>query len=251
MTEPAQPSRVPGSPITKFRTSDHWAVSLFRDILLVVLIVAGIAIALYLICGAWPAVVTVESGSMIPHMNIGDLVVVVEKDRFDDLRTWEDGKASGYRTFGDYGDIIIYRPNGYIDFWAKIGLLPFSGQRPIIHRAMTWTEAGAPLPLYRDGYDITTGTATMHEGYVTKGDNNRASDQGASLMSIGTIEPVKKEWVVGKALFAIPLVGLLPLYIREVIVVVIVLLVLSELYLRRKEQPAAEKPGKKGAKTRR
>ena len=66
----------------QFRESDHWAVSLARDLLWVVCVVGSIAILLYLICGTWPAVVTIESGSMIPHMNIGDLVVVVQKDRF-------------------------------------------------------------------------------------------------------------------------------------------------------------------------
>ena len=39
--------------IQAFRTSDHWAVSLARDILWVVAVVACIALALYLICGAW------------------------------------------------------------------------------------------------------------------------------------------------------------------------------------------------------
>ncbi len=83
--------------INQFRTSDHWAVSLARDLLWVVGVVGCIAIALFLICGTWPAVVTIESGSMIPHMNVGDLVVVVQKDRFGDLQTWDDGVKSGYR----------------------------------------------------------------------------------------------------------------------------------------------------------
>src|SRR5208282_6278567 len=95
--------------ITAFRTSEHWAVSLARDILWVVVVVGCIALALYLICGTWPAVVTVESGSMEPHMNIGDLVFVVQQDRFDPLQTWEDAQATGYQKFGDYGDVIIYR----------------------------------------------------------------------------------------------------------------------------------------------
>jgi len=102
--------------IADFRSSDHWAVSLARDILWMVVVVGGIALGLYLICGTWPAVVTIESGSMTPHMNIGDLVVVVAPDRFGTLQTWEDGNVSGYKKFGDYGDVIIYRPNGVTDF---------------------------------------------------------------------------------------------------------------------------------------
>jgi signal peptidase I len=146
------PPHDPASLITQFRTSDHWAVSLARDLLWIIAVVGGIALALYLICGTWPAVVTIESGSMIPNMNIGDLVVVVEKDRFGELQTWDDGKVSGYKKFNDYGDVIIYRPNGFSDFWASVGLLPFSQQHPIIHRTMTWTEAGEPVPLYINFY---------------------------------------------------------------------------------------------------
>jgi signal peptidase I len=316
MADPA-PSGDPPSLLTQFRTSDHWAVALARDLLWVVGVVGSIAILLFLICGTWPAVVTVESGSMIPHMNIGDLVVVVQKDRFGDLQTWDDGKKSGYQKFGDYGDVIIYRPNGITDFWASIGLLPLSKQHPIIHRAMTWTDAGQPLPMYLNPYRgkvtpagylpltvsgmtasgvgiLSTGngvsasnytpgandltmtiahesyvlpasaidpkmgyiwynqTPITHGGYITKGDNNQPSDQGSlAIEGIGVVEPVQKDWVVGKALFTVPWVGLLPLNIGPVIVVVIILMVLHELYLRRKEEQAAEKPQKKGGKKQR
>jgi signal peptidase I len=303
--------------VTQFRTSDHWAVSLARDLLWVVGVVGGIALLLFLICGTWPAVVTIESESMVPHMNVGDLVVVVQKDRFGDLRTWDDGKKSGYQKFGDYGDVIIYHPNGITDIWASIGLLPFSKQHPIIHRAMTWTEAGDPVPSYlniyrgsvtpsgylpltvsgtaSNGYQIlSTGAGTpaanytpgpddilmrtpqgnfvlpageivpgagyvrnsstiaTHGGYITKGDNNNFSDQGyLTLPDAGTVEPVEKEWVVGKALFTVPYVGLLPLHIGEVIIAVIIIMVLHELYLRRKEEPVSAKPRKKGSKKQR
>jgi signal peptidase I len=302
--------------IARFRTSEHWAVSLARDILWMVAVVGGIALALYLICGTWPAVVTIESGSMTPHMNVGDLVIIVAPDRFGALQTWEQGNASGYRKYEDYGDVIIYRPNGITDFWASIGVLPLSKQHPIIHRAMTWVDAGEPLPLYlniyrgnatptayaplaisnttisgyralypagasppdnltpgaRDipirlpaervvlpsvfntpgaGYILDTGTTTSHGGYISKGDNNPASDQGyLSVRGAGEIEPTEKEWVIGKALFTIPLVGLLPLHIVEVIIVIVVIMVIHELYLRRKTSKP-EKPQKKTGKNQR
>jgi signal peptidase I len=311
------PPRDIRSLITQFRTSDHWAVSLARDLLWVVGVVGTIALLLYLICGTWPAVVTIESESMVPNMNVGDLVVVVQKDRFGDLRTWDDGNASGYKKFGDYGDVIIYRPNGITDMWASVGLLPLSKQHPIIHRAMTWTEANQPVPSYlniyrgkvtptgylplsvvgttSDGYQIlstgsgtasanytpasddltmrtpqgnyvmpadvvianagyvrNTSTTTAHGGYITKGDNNNFSDQGyLTLAGTGTVEPVEKEWVVGKAFFTVPYVGLLPLHIGEVIIVVIILMVLHELYLRRKEEGKKAKPQKKSGKKQR
>jgi signal peptidase len=316
MADPAPP-RDPKSLISQFRSSDHWAVSLARDLLWVVAVVGSIALFLYLVCGTWPAVVTIESGSMIPNMNIGDLVVVVEKDRFGELQTWDDGKTSGYKKFNDYGDVIIYRPNGVTDMWASIGILPLSKQHPIIHRAMMWVDAGEPVPsyinIYRgavtptgylpvtvssetvDGYRILTvtgatgilpnytlttrdatwdspygsfvlpadtlvknagyvretETVTAHGGYITKGDNNYFSDQGyLTLDNIGTVEPVEKDWVIGKALFTVPYVGLLPLHIGPVIVIVIIIMVLHELYLRRKDEAAMVRPQKKGKKQR-
>jgi len=100
-----EPKRDIRTLIHTFRTSEHWAVSLARDILWVVGVVVAVALALFLICGTWPAVVTVESGSMEPHMNIGDLVVVVQADRFGPLQTWDDAHATGYQKFGDYGDV--------------------------------------------------------------------------------------------------------------------------------------------------
>ncbi|MDP2797070.1 MAG: S26 family signal peptidase [Methanoregula sp.] len=303
--------------INQFRTSDHWAVSLARDLLWVVAVVGCIALALFLICGTWPAVVTIESESMVPNMNAGDLVVVVQKDRFGDLQTWDDGKKSGYKKFCDYGDVIIYRPNGITDMWASVGILPFSKQHPIIHRAMIWTEAGQPVPSYlntyrgrvtpadylpltvsgqtANGYTIlSTGTASQvsnytsgskdlimktpqgnyvlpedavipnsgyvrdtdttatNGGYITKGDNNYFSDQGyLTIPGTGTVGPVAKEWVIGKALFTVPYVGLLPLHIVEVIVVIIIIMVLHEFYLRRKWEETTVKPQKKSGKKQR
>ena len=259
--------------IAQFRTSEHWAVSLARDVLWLVAVVGGIALALYLLCGTWPAIVTIESTSMVPHMNVGDLVVVVQKDRFGDLQTWDMGKATGYKKFSDYGDVIIYRPNGIQDFCSSIGLLPLSKQHPIIHRAMTRVDEGQPEPLYINpgrgqvtpitytpvtntnesmvigsGYIRYLNTTTSHGGYITKGDNNIASDQGyLSIEGAGTIEPVREEWVVGKSLFVIPLVGLLPLHIWEVIIVMVIAMALYEWYQRRREADTG-KPVKKSRK---
>ena len=304
------PSRDAPSLITQFRTSDHWAASLARDIIWVVAVVGCIALALYLICGTWPAVVTVESGSMEPHMNIGDLVVVVQQDRFGPLQTWDEAHATGYQKFGDYGDVIIYRPNGETDFWAQIGLLPLSSHTPIIHRAMTWVDAGEPEPYYfnfyrgaatptkylpleisnatvegykilytginppqgnltltslGDGFSYSTdhyrlpasyesngtgfiwyGNVTTHGGYITKGDNNPVSDEGGYLPvgDIQNIEPVEKNWVVGKALFTIPLIGLLPLHIWWVVAFVLVVMIAWELYARSKEAVIGKKAEK-------
>ncbi len=205
--------------LAAFRESDNRVVSLARDLLWVVVVVGGIALALYLFAGTWPAVVTIESESMVPHMNVGDLVLVVDEDRFGGLTTWVEGQQTGHSSFGDYGDVIVYRPNGA------------DSVHPIIHRAMTYVDTAAV-----EESGLAQFYADPHGGYITKGDNNPSIDQGnLRIAGIGMIEPVKKEWIVGKALVAVPLVGYLPLHLAEFAVIVIVIILIHDLILARRK----------------
>jgi signal peptidase I len=225
--------------VTQFRTSENWMVSLARDLIWVAGVVGTIALILFLVCGTWPAVVTIESGSMIPNMNIGDLVVVVQKDRYGEFMTWEEGKQANVSKFNSYGDVIIYKPNG------------MTTVHPIIHRVVAYATNATPLTEIR-GIQLKKNYSVAHDGYITWGDNNPIPDQFASYQGIGTPEPVKDEWIVGKALFTVPLVGYLPLHIVEVVIVVVVIMILHEFYLRSKENEgtdeAAGKPKKKAGK---
>jgi signal peptidase len=266
----------------KFR-SESKAAGWAKELLWVVLVVGGVALALFLVSGTWPAVVTIESESMVPHMQVGDLVFVVAQDRFGPLQDWTEGKESGYMKFGDYGDILIYRPNG-----ADNSVIPLvtGGVHPIIHRAMVFTEGGAPIPqyinLYRGtatpqvylpatiennqlvlengtvinesnanpeiGYIVQSNVIAANSGYITKGDNNQVSDQGSYLSNrnLGIIQPVEKDWIVGKALFTIPLLGYLPLNIVPVAIVIILIMLAWEYYVHRKKtdkKKTGVKPG--------
>ena len=194
--------------------SDHPAASFARDLLWVVGVVGTIALVLFLVSGTWPAVVAVESESMVPNMQVGDLVFVVEEDRFGELLTQEEGALTDsgrFNTYPDrdgnpvYGDVIIYRPNGA------------DSVHPIIHRAMAWTDEG-------------------QGGYITKGDNNPVVDQTTYLPGVGAIQPVRDEWIVGKALFAVPLVGYLPLNIIPLAVVVVIIMILHEAWMHMREK---------------
>lgn len=236
-------------PLSRLRTSDHWAVSLAREILIVALVVGGIALGLYLACGAWPAIVTIESESMVPHMNVGDLVIVVAPDRYGSLVSWEEGKRSNYTRFGDYGDVIIYQPNG-----ASPGFpvpLLSRGVHPIIHRAIQYAEPGPVTEIKGMTFVDKTGKGytAPHEGYITWGDNNPVPDQLAwsgDYRGLGPLEPVKKEWIVGKALYAVPYVGLIPLNIVPVAIIVILAMFAWEWYSGRNENKTAtrKKPKK-------
>jgi signal peptidase len=216
--------------VAQFRESDHWAVSLARDLIWIVTVVGGVALALYLICGTWPAVVTIESQSMMPHMNVGDLVVVVQKDRYGTFETWAEGNISGTTKFQDYGDVIIYKPNG------------LTSVHPIIHRAIQYVD-DEPVSEIK-GLKLLKNYTPPHEGYITWGDNNPRPDQGLNYPGIGIIEPVKEDWVIGKALFSVPLVGYLPLHIIEVTIIIVGMMILYEVYQRSRENKKESRPKK-------
>jgi len=216
--------------VAQFRKSDHWAVSLARDLIWIVTVVGGVALALYLICGTWPAVVTIESQSMMPHMNVGDLVVVVQKDRYGTFETWAEGNISGTTKFQDYGDVIIYKPNG------------LTSVHPIIHRAIQYVD-DEPVSEIK-GLKLLKNYTPPHEGYITWGDNNPRPDQGLNYPGIGIIEPVKEDWVIGKALFSVPLVGYLPLHIIEVTIIIVGMMILYEIYQRSRENKKESRPKK-------
>jgi signal peptidase len=231
-----------GSLLSRFLKSENKAISVFRELLWVVAVVGGIALILLLASGTWPAVVTIESESMVPNMHVGDLVFVVTPDRFGPLQTWQEGQISGYQKFGNYGDVIIYNPNGV----TGPTFLILGGQHPIIHRAIVYAQIGLNVTVPEARGTVTYSSPA--DGYLTKGDNNPQIDQKSVLSHYGRIQPVKKEWVVGKALFTIPLLGYLPLNIIPVSAVIIALLIIHELYLSRRGRevrPMKKKAGKR------
>jgi signal peptidase len=187
--------------------------------------------------------VVVESNSMmhgednISHIgaiDTGDLVLVKKVDRVSDVETYVDGLSSGHKTYGDYGDVVIYKRGGS------------NAVTPIIHRAIIYLEINADGQSYRsqslsmapsdrwwtgdvgDTWDHLTSTLTIthvgykdltvmvdigsmipshRSGFITKGDHNSQTDQ----MYAGG-GPVDLTWVVGKARGEIPWFGLLKLW---------------------------------------
>lgn len=200
--------------IPKIPQSKDPRINLIRDIVIVFAVVLSIGAALFAVSGTWPAMVAVESESMVPNLNVNDLVFVVEENRYGGFMTAVEAQQAGITVFGDYGDVIIYRPNG------------ITGVTPIIHRAVTWINASAAE---QAGF---TGEAA-HAGYITKGDNNEAYDQDAIFPNYGRMQPVKEEWIVGKSLFVIPVIGFVPLHIFESAIVVILIIIILEIVSRK------------------
>ena len=139
---------------------------------------------IYAYAGVWPPMVSVEGHSMLPHLKQDDLIIVQGLDRMN-VTTYNDALAQGYRTFNDFGDVIIYRPGGDM---SKV---------PIVHRAMYYVDRGRPM--WPDG------PAAPYAGYITLGDNNFMYDQSSS---ISRERPIKKEWVLGICKYSIPYLGI-------------------------------------------
>lgn len=212
--------------------------------------------SIFIYTGNWPSMVVVESNSMqhsddeafLGVMDTGDMVLVKSIEDEDDVVSYMKGKRIGHETYGEYGDVVIYRKNGYTD------------TTPVIHRAIIWLEynetsnsfdipelknhdAGEDEGWYVVGgenrwYDLT-GTVVLreigydhedvsidigrilysfapqgvepHSGFITLGDHNRgAYDQGGALSDGhgGRVRPVLPEWIEGKARGELPGLGL-------------------------------------------
>lgn len=225
-------------------------ISISKDVLISLLIIGIILSSLYVVSGRWPPLVVIESGSMshstqesrLGVIDPGDIVLVQDTDE-DEIKTYVEGKQTGYKKYGQYGDVIVFKPNG-------------NGHRtPIIHRAVLYLKynnsgnsASFDIPSFKelDGeedwitwegdncYDVT-GTVTIYNygyedvnveielnellendqsGYITMGDSTHSNapqyDQKGSF-SDDSLKPVKGEWIIGKARGELPWFGTLKL----------------------------------------
>jgi len=150
---------------------------LAKDIIVVVVVVGGISLLSQLLLGLWTPMVAVESGSMVPNLNIGDIVFVQGASRTDVI-AWDEAEKTGYTAFNNPGDVILYRPYGKASlnlldqFKMLLGFAPGKEKAtPIIHRALRYVKAGEPM--WQDG------PAAPFSGYITKGDHNEVIDQEA------------------------------------------------------------------------
>jgi signal peptidase len=198
--------------------TENAAVVYLREVLSSVGLVLLVGLLLFAISGLWPPMVAVESGSMNPHMQRGDLVFVMEEQRFvpkaayndTGVVTFQTGQRVGYRTFQQPGDVIVYQPNGRTQ------------TTPIIHRARFWVNEsenwvanGKANPEYLGGAESCgqlSQCPAPHAGFITKGDANANYDQaGRGSARISAV--VKPDWVVGTAEFRVPWLGRIRLWV--------------------------------------
>ncbi|PTD93387.1 S26 family signal peptidase [archaeon SCG-AAA382B04] len=173
--------------IKNFFTKDKpWYLAFLRDFILSLLVLGIILGGIYLYSGVWPPLVAVESESMKPNIEIGDVVFIVE----DEITTYQQATKTGLTSFNRPGNVVVYD-------------VPGKNGKPIIHRAMYWVKKGEEM--------WGEGPEAPHSGYITKGDNNDVIDQKSPDIAYG--EPIKKEWIQGKAKYKIPLIGKLRLFL--------------------------------------
>jgi signal peptidase len=227
-----------------------------RDIAIAVLVMVVILAAIFAYTQVWPPLVVVESSSMqhgdqtsyIGVIDTGDLVFVQAAPNPSDVITYVQGRATGYSTYGDYGDVIIFR------------LARDPSATPIIHRAIMYvlpngTNADVPtlaaLPAtewqgFRNGVPVSgaynLSAVTIHEmgynhdlgitfnlayfanafrqpGYITMGDNNAYHacipdrDPCSSPSPYDTLWFPSQRDLIGHARGEIPWFGLIKLLI--------------------------------------
>ncbi len=185
--------------------------SLYFEPLVALAVIVVLLSGLYAYTQNWPPVYVVESDSMqhgpndiLGLINTGDLVLA-EKVDASTIVPYVVGLQTSYSTYGEYGDVVLYHPNG-------------GGGTPVIHRAivyLSWNPSsssydaselnGLPcgsasnavyatpgtlndcgttnltgtLDLYHIGWesanvalDLSSPALGDHSGFVTMGDNN-------------------------------------------------------------------------------
>jgi len=225
------------------------ALDSLKGVIVALVVVGVIILGLWAYSGIWPPLVVIESPSMqhsstrsyIGVIDTGDLVIVKKVPGSDSIRPYLESLPSGYQTYSEYGDVVIYHPLGN------------EGITPIIHRALCWvdynvTGGGYDVPGLQDvpssmwtvssgpkvwynihstltlngiGYNSVPviidfaiikshSGASPQGGFITLGDNNHGIvDQMTSICP----QPVQGAWVEGVARGEIPWFGLLKLWI--------------------------------------
>lgn len=232
-----------------FRARD----SVYFEPLVALAIIVVLLVALFAYTSNWPPMYVVESDSMqhgtsdhVGLINTGDLVLA-QRTTLPAIQPYLAAMRSGYTTYGEFGDVILYLPNG------------LTSATPIIHRALLYLVAnpdgtfnapelaGLPcgfgsnatytLPTSPSGCGTTnlTGVLTLHRigwrsvnvaidlgsvgrgsGFVTMGDNNfNTTNTSWGLADEPSLtDLVQPGWIVGVARGMIPWFGSIKLLLE-------------------------------------
>jgi signal peptidase len=223
-----------------YRARDTWWFEPLVALMIILVLLAG----LYAYTQNWPPLYVVESESMqhglddhVGLINTGDLVLA-QSIATSAIVPYVVGMQTGYTTYGEYGDVLLYHPDGD------------TAPAPIIHRALLYLSynpngsfdasdlRGLPcgtaadhayesdtgggcgtvgirgtLELFDIGWqsvsvNITLGDIGTHSGFVTMGDNNIEPGTSTGVEDEpGLTSLVEPGWIVGVARGMVPWVG--------------------------------------------
>jgi len=190
-----------------------------KDIKIIIIIVVIFAIAFVsirtMLADSNPFYV-VASGSMIPVLNVNDLIVVWNKDNNTSFAN------------ANIGDIIVFKASD-----------PSEENKTIVHRVSAIIEKGNNLT----GNVILCAPIAINQviqekTILTKGDANECSIPGIDF-------PVTKENYVGKVIYTIPQVGIIPQLLKPpvnyiIMGIIAILLITSFIRGSKKEKHGIE-----------
>jgi signal peptidase len=227
-----------------FRARDAWWFEPLVALMIIVVLLAG----LFAYTQNWPPLYVVESSSMqhgtndnVGLINTGDLVLA-QQVATSTITPYVVGLQTGYKTYGEYGDVLLYHANGIV------------GPAPIVHRALAFLQynpngsydipelSGLPcghaidrvyyvdtpsgcgttglrnnFTLFGIGWQSVTVNVTFadlggHSGFLTMGDNNiNPGTSTGEEDQPGLSSLVEPGWIVGVARGMVPWVGSLKL----------------------------------------
>ena len=233
-----------GKMFLRFWRSDNKKTALIRDIAVALLAVLVVLLLLWTYTGQWftAPIVAIESGSMehtppvfstnppfgrLGTIDAGDMVLVQKVYTRSDVAVHGGNfggaqAKKGWQSYGDYGDVIIYYPDGIMR------------ETPIIHRAMCWVDVEindgqrtytikefgifdepsiGPIPEL--GLTDNKKPNWSHSGFLTKGDHNDLFDNLPDGGVEKSTQPIKLEWISGKARQEIPWFGTINLFFSD------------------------------------
>ena len=171
--------------------------------------------------------------SSIGTIDTGDVMIIKSPEKVT-IHSYVEGTYEGYKSFGDYGSVIIYERGDDIN--------------PVIHRAIVWLDYNGrgtwsipSLAHYNGLWSCTSGTdytnlsgtltftditqsrktvqinldsLQKQSGYLTMGDNpvtNTYFDQSAGIIS----HPIGSDDIRAVAVHEIPWMGVIKVYMTE------------------------------------
>ncbi|MCL1984814.1 MAG: S26 family signal peptidase [Methanomassiliicoccaceae archaeon] len=201
-------------------------------------VLAGAYVSVSLYSGTSPTFYTVESGSMrhsdrsaIGIIDTGDMVLVRDPSKVN-ITTYTEGYVTGYKKFGGYGDVVIYkRESGTPVIHRVILELTDNGNgtwsAPSLQDYTKWyigspgdrpdTGALSGRIHFTDlGFEVSLNTLKSigagNSGYITKGDANGAADQSVDSIMLNTL--VTDKMIIAVAAHELPWLGCIKLYIN-------------------------------------